>query len=35
MDFIFKNKDSKGKLKFFTNENELELSNITLKKALL
>ena len=35
MDFIFKSKNSKKKLKFPINKNELKLSNITLKKILL
>ena len=35
MDFIFKGKNFKKKLKSFTNKNKLKLSNIILKKALL
>jgi len=35
MDFTSKDKDSKGKPKFFINKNKLKSSNATPKKALL
>ena len=35
MDFIFKNKNSKKKLKSSINKNKLKLSNIIPKKTLL